>query len=80
MDGFMQYAGYSLVMRHCPVALRFNYLDGVVVVRKAESPPLPFPQRNNCHKCLRIESRRRWLATHLLGSKLPVPLILLLVG
>lgn len=67
-------------MRHCPVALHFNYLDVVVVAREAEGPPLPFPQRNNCHECLRIESCRRWLATHLLGSKLPVPLILLLVS
>lgn len=76
----MQYAGYSLVMRHCPVALHFNYLDSVVVAHEAEDPPLPFPQRNNCHERLRIESRRRWVATRLLGSKLPVPLILLLVS
>lgn len=80
MDGFTQYAGYSLVMRHCPVALHFNYLDVVVVAREAEGPPLLFPQRNNCHESLRIESCRRWLAAHLLGSKLPVPLILLLVS
>lgn len=44
MDGFTQYAGYSLVMRHCPVALHFNYLDVVVVAREAEGPPLLFPQ------------------------------------
>lgn len=64
--------------RHCPVALHFNYLDILVVAREAEGPPLPFPQRNNCHECLRIGGCRRWLATHLLGSKSPVPLILLL--
>lgn len=80
MDGFTQYAGYSLVMRHCPVALHFNYLDVVVVAREAEGPPLLFPQWDNCHESLRIESCRRWLAAHLLGSKLPVPLILLLVS